>query len=230
MNIKKIARKIKRKVSRFTQRPKKYELYSYLDENGNFDYELYKDIQDAGNKRKLDRSWATEEDMIFLSSQIRRHVAKPNFGICHGTRRGLEQQWLSENLHDIKIIGTDIADSATDFPNTIQWDFHEEKPEWVGKADFVYSNSFDHSYDPKKSLSTWMRSLKPDGICILQHAAIDHSPESVNELDPFGANLDILPYLILTWSEGNYSVREIIPSPDVKNGKNSCFLIIKNNE
>ena len=26
--------------------------------------------------------------------------------------------------------------------------FPEVKPEWIGKADFIYSNSFDHSYDP----------------------------------------------------------------------------------
>lgn len=229
MTIKRNLSKLKKKIKFFLLPQKKYDLFEYKDKDGNFDYQLYKSIQEAGNKRKIDRSWATEEDMAFLAKQIKKRVAAPFFGICHGTRRGLEQKWLAENLGNIEVIGTEIAETAKDFPNTVQWDFHEENPEWVGKADFVYSNSFDHSYDPKKSLSAWMRSLKPGGVCILQHSE-DHTPDSVNELDPFGASLDALPYLILTWGEGSYSVRKIIQSPHIKNGKSSSFLIVQNNE
>ncbi|MBK6621188.1 MAG: hypothetical protein IPG32_10020 [Saprospirales bacterium] len=48
-----------------------------------------------------------------------------------------------------EVIGTEISDSASKFSHTIEWDFHEVKPEWIGRADFIYSNSFDHSYDPE---------------------------------------------------------------------------------
>jgi SAM-dependent methyltransferase len=224
---------VKKKIKSFLQPQKKFDLFEYKDKEGNFDYQLYKEIQDAGNKRKIDWSWATEEDMTFLAKEIKDRVQELVFGICHGTRQGLEQKWLSDSLNNIEVIGTDIAESATDFPNTIQWDFHEEKPEWGGKADFVYSNSFDHSYDPKKSLNAWMKTLKPGGICILQHSK-DHSPDSVNELDPFGAALEILPYLILEWGEGKFSVREIIESPNLRANSDgefkTTFVIIKNNE
>lgn len=206
---------------------KKFALHEYKNENGEFDYERYKQIQQAGNKKKIDRSWAIEEDIVFLSKYIQQKISQPTFGLCHGTRRGLEQKWFAENLN-CKVIGTEISDTATQFPNTVQWDFHEENPEWVGKADFVYSNSFDHSYDPKKSLSTWMKTLKPGGICVLQHSH-DHTPETVNELDPFGAALEIMPYLVLEWSEGNYSVREIIASPNPRKDFATHFLVIMNN-
>ena len=206
----------------------KFALYEYKDAKGNFDYEKYKKIQEAGNKRKIDRSWAIEEDIVFLSDYIKKRIPKPTFGLCHGTRRGLEQKWFTENLH-CEVLGTEISETATEFPNTIQWDFHEQNPEWVGKADFVYTNSFDHSYDPKKSLSTWMETLKPNGICIIQHS-FDQTPETVNELDPFGAALEILPYLVLEWAEGKYSVREIIESPHPRKDYRTQFLIIKNNQ
>ncbi len=221
--------KMRKKLRLFLLPAKKYALFEYKNPKGQFDYELYKKIQEAGNKRKIDRSWVTEEEMRFLAPHILKYTKRPRFGVCHGTRRGLEQRWLSKYLGDTEVIGTEISETAKSFPNTIQWDFHEEKEEWIGKVDFVYSNSFDHSYDPKKSLSTWMRSLKPGGVCIIQHSK-DHTPDTVNQLDPFGASIDIMPYLILKWSEGKYSVREMIESPHIRNKTKSIFFVIKNNE
>jgi hypothetical protein len=47
-------------------------------------------------------------------------------------------------------MGTEISDTAGQFPYTIQWDFHKTKAEWIDATDFIYSNCFDHSYDPQK--------------------------------------------------------------------------------
>jgi hypothetical protein len=110
-------------------------------------------------------------------------------------------------------IGTEISDSAEQFPNTIQWDFHEVKPEWIGAVDFIYSNSFDHTYDPEKCLNAWMSCLKPGGVCILGHSS---GHEQAHELDPFGAHVARMPYLILTWGKGKYFVREILDAPSKK--------------
>lgn len=41
----------------------------------------------------------------------------------------------------------------------------------IDATDFVYSNSFDHSYDPEKCLNAWMSCLKKGGICILEHTS-----------------------------------------------------------
>jgi hypothetical protein len=86
-----------------------------------------------------------------------------------------------------EVLGTEISASATQFPNTIEWDFHDVKPEWVGSVDFVYSNALDHSYNPEMCLTQWMSCLKPGGYCIL-HWSTGH--RTSNPWDPFGAELE----------------------------------------
>ena len=127
-----------------------YRIYNYTDEHGNFDYQQYVNAQKRANREKCDRVWVVEENVAFLANYIRTHIPEPRFGICHGTRRGNEQTWFRQRLR-CDVIGTEIADSAHDFPHTVRWDFHDDNPEWTNRADFVYSNSFDHSYDPGSS-------------------------------------------------------------------------------
>src|SRR5882672_5723027 len=134
-------------------------LHQYLTEGGDFDYQRYRQVQIEGNRRKLDRVFVQQENIVFLAEYIRQRLGEPKFGICHGTRRGLEQKWFRESLR-CEVIGTEISDTASEFPDTIQWDFHEVKPEWIDRTDFVYSNSLDHSYDPEKCLNAWMSCVR----------------------------------------------------------------------
>jgi len=213
-----------RKIDLCRQREVGYGLYSYLNEDGTLDYERYRQIQIEGNKRKTERVWAIEENIAFLSRYIERVIGLPRFGLCHGTRRGLEQAWFREYLN-CEVLGTEISDTASQFPDTIQWDFHDVKPEWVGAADFIYSNAFDHSYDPEKCLDAWMSCLKRGGLCILEHSS-GHGVSSVNQLDPFGADIAMMPYLIVTWGKGAYGVREILNAPKRGNDVQYLFFII----
>ncbi|MDH3614645.1 MAG: class I SAM-dependent methyltransferase [Gammaproteobacteria bacterium] len=204
-----------------------YVLYSYLDQDGSFDYEKYRKIQEEGNKRKISQVWAIEENIAFLADYIKTRIESPKFGICHGTRRGKEQSWFSAAL-GCDVIGTEISDTAEDFPNTIQWDFHEAKPEWLDSVDFIYSNSFDHSYDPEKCLNVWMSCLKKNGLCIIEHSSL-HEPQGANELDPFGAEIWVMPYLITMWGGGKFVVRQILTAPQ-KNDRvtHQQFIVIQN--
>lgn len=205
---------------------KHYILYSYLKPDGGFDYERYKAVQNHGNKIKLDQRWVLPENIAFLSLFLKGEIPDIKFGLCHGTRSGMEQQWFREHL-GCEVIGTEIADSASQFPHTIQWDFHEVKPEWIGSVDFIYSNSFDHSYDPELCLNRWVSCLKPGGICIIEHTAASE-PQHTSELDPFGASLVIMPYLILHWSKGAFSVHKILEAPAGKRKiAYTTFLIIR---
>ena len=188
---------------------KGFELYRYTKPDGTFDYERYRQVQTAGNKEKLGQTWAVEENIAFLSDYLAKHLGKVEFGLCHGTRQGKEQAWFKKYLK-CDVLGTEISDTAGQFPDTIQWDFHEVKPEWLGAAGFVYSNSFDHSYDPEKCLQAWMSCVKPGGLCILEQSDVD---ECSSELDPFGAEFALLPYLVLTWGKGQFGVREILDAP-----------------
>jgi hypothetical protein len=201
-----------------------FVLYHYLNKDGTFDYEGYRQIQEAGNKRKIDNVWAIEENIVFLSDYIKSIIDSPQFGICHGTRRGMEQVWFRKYL-GCEVIGTEISDTAETFPHTIQWDFHEVKSEWVDSVDFIYSNSFDHSYDPEKCLNAWMSCLIPGGVCIIEHSS-GHAPRGASELDPFGAEIVLMPYLITTWGEGRYGVRELLTAPKKIDGLRYLYFIV----
>jgi len=186
-----------------------FELYRYLKPDGSFDYEKYQQIQTAGNKQKIEEVWVLEENILFLSDYINNNVASVEFGLCHGTRKGKEQEWFRKYL-DCDVIGTEISDTAEQFPYTIQWDFHEVKPEWIEAVDFIYSNSFDHTYDPKRCLNAWMSCVKKGGMLILEHTS---GHEQATELDPFGVDISRMPYFILVWGEGRYCVREVHNAP-----------------
>ena len=189
----------------------RFKVYKYLRPDGSFDYDQYHRIQTDGNKQKIEWVWAVEENIAFLADYIKCVIGVPKFGICHGTRRGKEQEWFRKYLV-CKVIGTEISATAVQFPHTIQWDFHETKPEWIDAIDFIYSNSFDHSYDPQKCLNAWMSCVKKGGLCILEHSS-DNSPAVTSALDPFRADIIIMPYLIATWGEGRYCVRQLIKAP-----------------
>jgi hypothetical protein len=143
-------------------------LYEYKD------YEEYKAAQVKANKKKLCTQWVKEVEIKAAAEVLLQKRPDMEFGICHGTRQGFEQKWFAQYL-GIEVIGTEISGTATKFPNTIEWDFHDVKPEWEGNVDFIYSNALDHSYDPKMCLTQWMKCLKPGGYCILHHARGHHT-------------------------------------------------------
>ena len=204
-----------------------FVLHAFTRPDGSFDYERYRARQEAGNKTKLGNCWVLPENIAFLADRLKERLPDIRFGLCHGTRRGLEQLWLREHL-GCEVIGTEISETATQFPHTIQWDFHEVKPEWIGKADFIYSNSFDHSYDPALCINRWMSCLRPGGLCILEHSSA-HEPGHTSELDPFGAALTLMPYLILEWSKGRFCVTEILDAPKLRDEVDYLkFLVIRN--
>ena len=164
--------------------------------------------------------------MIVKKSLYENNISSINFGLCHGTRTGKEQEWFRKYLN-CDVIGTEISDTATQFPNTIQWDFHKSKPEWINSVDFIYTNSLDHTYSPDKALNTWMSCIKEKGFLIIEHSA-GHS--KATETDPFGAHISQMPYLILLWGKGKFYVSEILDMPEEYRNeeKNTKFLIIKN--
>ena len=167
-------------------------------------YEEYKESQIKLNKRKIDLTFADEKTLKKVSSIVKESIdiqkTKPSkvFGICHGSRNGFEQNLLNKIIPDSDIIGTDISDTALNFENTVHWDFHDKKDEWVGKFDFVYSNSLDQSWKPKHALSTWLDQIKDDGVVIIEHT-VYHSPEHAGAGDPFGVRPLVMPYLLTEW-------------------------------
>lgn len=149
-------------------------------------YDEYKSIQIEGNIKKINCS-STHRDNLSKICQLFISKLKPKFGLCHGTRRGIEQQTFINNLH-CEVLGTEISPTAIQFPNTIEWDFHEVKDEWIGNCDFVYSNAWDHAMEPVKAIGNWIKCLNENGICILEYNP-GHMHSS-HALDPFKGTLD----------------------------------------
>jgi hypothetical protein len=167
-----------------------YALYQYPD------YDTYKAVQTAGNKAKLGRQFVKQSHIAILSRYLDDTLGPSQFGLCHGTRRGAEQAWFRAHLAGApQVIGTEISDTASQFPDTVQWDFHDPNPDWQGRADFVYSNSWDHAFDPVLAFGSWIAALRPGGLMLLDHTK-DQTPDTSNALDPFGASLDRLVALL----------------------------------
>ncbi len=178
--------------------------------DGEFRYDLYKEVQTAGNKAKIDWQWVPETHIKILADYLNARGAASIHGVCHGTRKGMEQQWFMSHLTgEADVFGTEISDTATDFPHTIQWDFHDLKDEWVGAFDFVYSNSWDHTYDPKLLFTNWAKTLKPGGVMLVDHGW-SYEPGRVNALDPFGISEERLIELLNTECAQFGSVADLI--------------------
>lgn len=201
-----------------------YQLYRYAKPDGTFDIERYRSVQINGNKKKLDRVFADQHTIDFIADHLTATDAAPTRGLCHGTRRGLEQKWFADRL-GADVIGTEISDTATQFPNTVQWDFHDRNEEWVGAFDFVYTNSHDHAYDPEKAFNTWVDQLRPGGCLLIEHTS-EHTPLHANALDPFGVEPDVFPFLVLQWGKGRYAVTEMLSPPFTKPNGHAIWVFV----
>ena len=145
-------------------------------------YEHYVQEQTKANIRKLGWVYVTERSI----DNIKSLQPEANAIICHGTRNGAEQKMFQQRYPNAEIIGTEISETATQFPMTVQWDFTNQKDEWVGKFDIVYSNAFDHSMDPEATLKTWVDQMSPEG-CLF----IEHSESPINNVSSAADPLEI---------------------------------------
>lgn len=167
-------------------------------------YEDYVKTQTKTNKRKLQFVWVSDKELKAISKYIQAHIPDASLGICHGVRNGYEVQKL-RMLLGFEIIGTEISDTALKMPNVIQWDFHEIKDEWINSVDFIYSNSWDHSYDPDQMLANWMKCIRQNGRSFLEWTP-EHKDSEVRGADCFGGSLNE----IIEWVNKSYEVETVL--------------------
>jgi hypothetical protein len=173
-------------------------------------YAAYREIQMIGNKKKLVKVFAREANIAYLARYATRTIGPQLRVLCHGSRNGAEVQWFRKYLADAAtVLGTDISDTASRFPDMVQWDFHDLKDEWIGAWDLIYTNSWDHAFDPDQAFRTWMSCLSERGLLFLEHSRL-HTPAYVSALDPFGATLTALRTKLNKIGEPNWSVARII--------------------
>jgi hypothetical protein len=192
-------------------------------------YEEYKNIQIFHNKRKISKVWADEQtmDRVFKIVMEQSTTSKI-LGLCHGVRNGFEQNYLNSLDDKMRVIGTDISDTATNYPNSVEWDFHNTNPEWIHKFDFVYTNSLDQSWKPKDALEVWLDQLNTRGVLIIEHTE-SHGPAEAGEMDPFGVRPSVLPYVLTMWFGHKISISHSVAK------KKNCDLdawlfVVKKND
>ncbi len=211
--------KIGYRISKINNTNELVKIYKYKD------YNEYKESQIYYNKKKINHIWADEETLSIIVNFLKDKIGKENIvGICHGSRNGYEQNFFNENLPNSKVIGTDISDTANDFKNSVVWDFHDEKKEWVKNFDFVYSNSLDQSFDPRKALSVWLNQINKDGFIIIEHSE-QHGVIASGKMDPFGVEANFFPYLLTEWFGHLISIK-IIKSKKKNKGNAPVWLFI----
>ncbi|MDC3090213.1 hypothetical protein OA346_03085 [Candidatus Pelagibacter sp.] len=190
-------------------------------------YDEYKETQISFNKKKIEHVWADEKTLEkisdFLIENITTSIIK---GICHGSRNGFEQNFFNKKKDKFYVIGTDISDTAKNYKDSIIHDFHEEKKEWLNNFDFVYSNSLDQSFDPRKALQAWLNQLKKDGFIIIEHTD-QHGVIASGKMDPFGVEANFFPYLISDWFGHLISVKIIKSLKINKNNAPVHLFILK---
>ena len=188
---------------------KKYELdllYLHEYEGG---YDQYINSQIHHNKRKIDYVWADKNVLLSVSQYLKTNLDREKIsGICHGARNGYEVKWFKNNING-NVFGTDISETAINYPDMVVWDFHKINKDWINKFDFIYTNSLDHSIDPKLALDVWIEQIKNDGYIFIEHT-LYHRPQDASEMDPFGAHPMIMPYLFFKWGRGKYYLKDII--------------------
>jgi hypothetical protein len=149
--------------------------------------------QIEANKRKLQSVWVTEKT---IDTIVGRHKRPVRSILCHGTRNGAEQSLFAKAYPEAEIIGTEISDTAGQFPRTIQWDMHEPRPEWLNRFDIVYSNCIDHAICPEKAIATWLGQTTKGGRLYIEHA--NHPLNNVsNEQDPLEISDEEMEALIV---------------------------------
>ena len=156
-------------------------------------HDEYVNAQINTNKRKLNNIWITDNEIDKIVNYINIHNIVVKHGVCHGVRNGYEVAKFNELLEG-SIFGTEISDTATQFENVIEWDFHKIKDEWVDNFQFIYSNSIDHSYNFELCLDQWMKTLTKDGCCFIEWSEDIINPHTI--ADCFGISFNDLIELI----------------------------------
>jgi hypothetical protein len=186
-------------------------------------YEEYKATQIFYNKKKINHIWADEFNLTKIADFLKKNINKKNIkGICHGSRNGFEQDFFNRNILNSKVFGTDISDTAINYKDSIVWDFHKTKEEWIDNFDFVYSNSLDQSFDPRTALTNWIQQINKNGYVIVEHTD-QHSVRASGKMDPFGVEPNFFPYLITEWFGHSVSLK-IIKSVKPNKSKAPAWL------
>lgn len=187
----------------------------------NDSYEEYVANQTRTNKLKINNKWVREENIIDIKNHCDKLNLSPKKILCHGTRNGAEIKYFQKHFPNSQVIGTEISNTAEKFPDTVQFDFHDIKEEWINQFDIVYTNSWDHSYDLDKATNSWIKQLNENGIMVLDWSSYSTS-KPFSKSDCCGCSLEDLKSFVS--EKGKVTI-----FPTKGHGSEDSYLVIVNN-
>lgn len=135
-------------------------------------YGDYKDIQVSRASKKWGNRQTARDRIGHRFDQLFREAGdllgdRQVIG-CMGIRNGMEYFEFKKRITGAEVYGVDLGDRVTEVgENCFQYDFNKLPDAWEGKFDLVFSNSLDHSYIVKDTITEWRRVLKLGGLLVL---------------------------------------------------------------
>ena len=190
-----------------------------------YNYDSYSDYvktQIDAYYEKIHKVWVRKDTVKYIAEMLQHKIPEIKKGLCHGSRNGHEVKWFRKALNCQDIYGTEIAESGNKY--IIQWDFHDVKPEWLNSMDFVYSNSLDHAFDPKKCLNAWCSCLSDGGFLVIEHS-LQHDKST--KVDPFAISYSELIKIVPEWTNREFKVSYLLEPEKVHKKRQSKLLFIE---
>lgn len=114
-------------------------------------------------KRPAIRVFTSQKAVDAIHKYCQDRLFFVQHGMCHGVRKGEELDLFDAVFPTAHWIGTEIVEELCDDERVINANFSDDRDEWIGKFDLIYTNSFDHARYPQETLKTWMSQLRPGG-------------------------------------------------------------------
>lgn len=189
-------------------------------------YRSYLNAQLNTVKRRGIGPYFSDAEITNISKWLTDRKLQPKSIICHGARCGSEIDSFLKIYPEARAIGTDLfpkrgkASHWNTQSEVIKHDFMEQRKDWIGAFDVIYSNSLDHAYDPFRCISTWLDQLSANGKLFVQWTV---SHKYTNGGDCFGASLD--EYIMLFMQLGH--VEDVISTLYAPARRvTDCFTIV----
>lgn len=142
-------------------------------------------------KKPINRVFTSQKVVDAIYKHYQNRLAFVLSGMCHGVRKGQELDLFESVFPVAHWIGTEIVEELCDGERVVFADFSEDRKEWQGAFDLIYTNSFDHARYPEETLNTWMGQLRSGGCLYIEwtrwHAKLGRRQ---NRADCFAAERD----------------------------------------
>lgn len=125
---------------------------------------------------------------VFFSPLMKSHLIRNQIVARDTTKHALDKTRLSRYVRfgagtddDGRVLGVELNPDSVR-PDVRIGSFDELPDDWTGRFKLIFSNSFDHSQDPNKTIREWKRVAAPGAYLIIAFPA-DNTP---TETDPLG--------------------------------------------